>query len=291
MISSIILANPTVTVGCNEVIEGANGIPLIEIYVESNEDVEVVGFEFQVNIDDPLNGVFMLNDATLEQLTGYQGNYELSGYENTSQGSIYFIPEVGMSHDIFHVFGNQDGRVIGFGLGSNTLSSFTLNGDGERLVLLHIPVMFEGPITASGQINISDIKVVRPGQSVDSSAPPQYVDDQEGDICSLDLSSDLSSHAIDVPDEFVLQKAFPNPFNPRTRIDYGLPYGTDVSLVIYGINGQKVKTLVRSFKSSGFHMIEWDGCDYNGNEVSTGVYIYQLIAGEVVLSDRVSLVK
>jgi len=75
---------------------------------------------------------------------------------------------------------------------------------------------------------------------------------------------------------FGLDQNFPNPFNPRTTIRYRLLYKTRVKLVIYNLLGQKVRTLTDEVKPAGEHLVQWDGRDDQGKEVSSGVYICQL---------------
>jgi hypothetical protein len=69
---------------------------------------------------------------------------------------------------------------------------------------------------------------------------------------------------------------YPNPFNPETTISYQLPADNNVSLSIYNIKGQKVKTLVNALLPAGEHSAIWDGRDSNDNRVSSGIYFYQL---------------
>ncbi|MCK4695779.1 MAG: T9SS type A sorting domain-containing protein, partial [Candidatus Cloacimonetes bacterium] len=65
----------------------------------------------------------------------------------------------------------------------------------------------------------------------------------------------------------------PNPFNPTTTISYSVAQTSSfVSLKIYNIKGQKVRTLVNEFKNAGYHKVVWDGRDYNKRNVSSGVY-------------------
>ncbi len=73
-----------------------------------------------------------------------------------------------------------------------------------------------------------------------------------------------------------LEGNYPNPFNPETDISLSLPEKTQVSLIIYNILGEKVKTLVNREMEAGIHSIHWDGKDEAGNSVATGVYFYRL---------------
>jgi hypothetical protein len=82
-----------------------------------------------------------------------------------------------------------------------------------------------------------------------------------------------------VPENFKIYQNYPNPFNPSTSIEYELPHGGDVSLIIYNIAGKKVSTLIDNFQSAGKHSIVWDGKNMEGHDVSSGIYLYSLKFG------------
>ena len=78
------------------------------------------------------------------------------------------------------------------------------------------------------------------------------------------------------PTEFALLQNFPNPFNPETTINYNLAEGTNVSLRIYNVVGQVVRTLVAEPQSAGRYTVRWNGSDDRGVSVSSGIYFYEL---------------
>ena len=78
------------------------------------------------------------------------------------------------------------------------------------------------------------------------------------------------------PTEFALLQNFPNPFNPETTIKYNLAEGTNVSLRIYNVVGQVVRTLVAEQQSAGRYTVRWNGSDDRGVSVSSGIYFYEL---------------
>jgi hypothetical protein len=80
---------------------------------------------------------------------------------------------------------------------------------------------------------------------------------------------------IQSPDQFELFQNYPNPFNPLTAIGYRLSAVSDVELSIYNNLGQKVVTLVSDRQSAGVHKVEWDA-----GHLASGVYYYQIIAGD-----------
>jgi hypothetical protein len=94
-----------------------------------------------------------------------------------------------------------------------------------------------------------------------------------------------------IPSEVNLEGNYPNPFNPSTTIQYGIPADGLVSLKIYNTLGQEVVTLVDGFQSAGYHSATWDGRNASGNTVSTGIYLYRLVAGDVVKTARMILSK
>lgn len=95
-----------------------------------------------------------------------------------------------------------------------------------------------------------------------------------------------------LPTSFELSQNFPNPFNPATTLKFGLPKATAVSLVIYNIKGEIVRTLLNEQrKDAGYHLVVWDGRDDLGKSVASGVYLYQLKTGELTLTRKMVLAK
>jgi hypothetical protein len=95
----------------------------------------------------------------------------------------------------------------------------------------------------------------------------------------------------EIPETFNIRQNFPNPFNPSTVIMYEVPYGVWISLEIYNVVGQKIKTLYEGFESAGIYSTKWDGTDLNGNFVSSGLYFYKLSTGEHTLTRKMVLIK
>jgi flagellar hook capping protein FlgD len=80
----------------------------------------------------------------------------------------------------------------------------------------------------------------------------------------------------EIPDQPITMSNFPNPFNPETTITYEIRESDNIELSIFGINGQKIKTLIKSKRPSGRHIIMWDGTDDAGLKVTSGIYFYKL---------------
>ncbi|MBC8415880.1 MAG: T9SS type A sorting domain-containing protein, partial [Candidatus Cloacimonetes bacterium] len=84
---------------------------------------------------------------------------------------------------------------------------------------------------------------------------------------------------------------YPNPFNPTTTINYSLKENSKVSLSIYNIKGQKIKTLAHDEFTKGSHSIIWNGRDSNDKRVDSGIYFYKLKAGDYQKVRKMVLLK
>jgi hypothetical protein len=94
-----------------------------------------------------------------------------------------------------------------------------------------------------------------------------------------------------LPKQFSLSQNYPNPFNPSTIINYQIPKTSLVSLKIYNMLGQEVKTLVSEAKEPGVYNIQWNGDNNAGQRVSSGAYIYRMIAGSFIKAGKMILLK
>jgi len=94
-----------------------------------------------------------------------------------------------------------------------------------------------------------------------------------------------------VPTAYGLSQNYPNPFNPSTRIEFALPEASEVSLEIYNLLGQKVRTLVNGYVPAGYINTSWDGLDQNGKEISSGTYIYRLQTADQTFSKKMVLMR
>ncbi len=105
-----------------------------------------------------------------------------------------------------------------------------------------------------------------------------------------DLPSSLSKRE-GLPTMLSLQANFPNPFNPRTTIRYTLGQNEKIKLTIFDCSGRKIKTLVNAYQRAGVHQVYWNGLTDQGKQASSGVYVYQLQAGNKQLSGKMVLMK
>jgi hypothetical protein len=88
-----------------------------------------------------------------------------------------------------------------------------------------------------------------------------------------------------------LAQNHPNPFNPRTTIQYTLPQQSHVKLGIYSAAGRLVRTLVNAPLSPGVRQITWDGTNDAGHPVASGAYFYRLEAASTAVVKKMMLLK
>ena len=83
-----------------------------------------------------------------------------------------------------------------------------------------------------------------------------------------------------------LHQNYPNPFNPTTEIKYQVQLNIKVSIVIYNLKGERVRTLFDGYKSVGEHNIKWNGKNDLGGYVAAGQYFYQLKVGDFIATKK-----
>jgi|GEM_PF-2544654 len=90
---------------------------------------------------------------------------------------------------------------------------------------------------------------------------------------------------------FVKLRNYPNPFNPKTVIEFGITSTTPVKLTIYDVSGRLVRTLMDEVREAGTYQVHWNGNDANGRPTAAGVYYCRLEAGERVEMQKLVMVK
>lgn len=88
------------------------------------------------------------------------------------------------------------------------------------------------------------------------------------------------------PSVFELTQNYPNPFNPTTKISYSVPFDSKVTISVYSITGELVMELVNGNVSAGSYSV-----DFNGSNLASGMYIYRMVAGDFVHTQKMMLMK
>lgn len=96
----------------------------------------------------------------------------------------------------------------------------------------------------------------------------------------------ITSNYNQIPERFYLYQNFPNPFNPVTKIYYTLPVSGNVKIEIYDLLGQKIQTLQNEFKEIGSYIV-----DFDGSNLSSGLYFYRIESGSYVETKKMLLIK
>ena len=94
-----------------------------------------------------------------------------------------------------------------------------------------------------------------------------------------------------IPKKFALYDNFPNPFNPTTQIAVDLPEAASTKITVWNIMGQKVATLHSGDLSAGHHVVNFDGRDQNGKQLTSGMYFYRVKAGKYNAIKKMTLLK
>ena len=94
-----------------------------------------------------------------------------------------------------------------------------------------------------------------------------------------------------VPATFALSQNYPNPFNPVTTMNFDLPVKARVTITIYNVLGQRIRTLVDQDLAAGRYTEEWNGSGDDGTKVASGIYFYKIEAGSFVATKKMMLLK
>jgi len=162
-----------------------------------------------------------------------------------------------------------------------------LGGDG--FIDLTLKFDKEAIVDALGEVYDGDeIALTITGQLYDGT-------EIEGMDCAVIKADDelggIFTRPTEVPEIFALNQNHPNPFNPETEISYSIANAGHVTLDIYNIVGQKVAALVNGYQDAGSYTVTWNSKGFDGNRVSSGIYLYRLTAGEFVQTRKMILMK
>ena len=213
--------------------------------------VPIYGVSFNVNID-------QLSGENLENLTfqnGLGGRAEEFGWT---------------------VVVNDEGLVFGL---SQELGEPIPPGEG---LFTKISWNIEDLYQITGEINISEVHVSGYFGSELSFeiGEPRII---QSNLTTINTSS--------LPNQYLLHDAYPNPFNPTTKIRYDLENNEYVTINIYNVMGHKIKSLVKDKKRAGHRSVTWDATNDLGQAVSAGMYIFTIKAGVFRSSKKMLLLK
>ncbi len=94
-----------------------------------------------------------------------------------------------------------------------------------------------------------------------------------------------------IPNDYSLVQNYPNPFNSNTTISYTLPSAVKVTIKVYNLAGEEIKTLCNQMQNAGHNSVMWDGTNHSGQTVSSGVYFYRLEADNKIIIKKMTFLK
>jgi hypothetical protein len=234
----------------------------------------------------PPSGVWKWASSTTEYIPSWDGPH---CYTITSAGAATYSTDLGSTTIDFdaaggthldttiHVTSNPTGANVGCRIADSTWLTCTVSSGTTPSDI----VLFFDPN----------------GQPVTSLQDTLYITDgtkgTNADVMTIvvnfDVSSDVKERTGNLPTVYSLSQNYPNPFNPTTTINFALPEASHVSLDIYNVLGQKVRTLVNEPLAANNYEVEWDGRNETGSEVASGIYFYKLQTDNFVNTKKMIL--
>jgi hypothetical protein len=192
-----------------------------------------------------------------------------------------------------------------------TMLEYVSTVEGKDLAASQLPVFFKA-LTLPKQISVS-AAVLGNGSTIDGSgliatisfrvlgsgkttvqltrADVRDKDNRNLVAENIQLPEAEAVATVDVPATYQIEQNQPNPFNPETVIKYALPSATQVSVRIYNVVGQLVKTLVDDYQPAGQHQVVWNGTNENGERVASGIYLYRFVTPDHQKTLKMTLLK
>jgi len=234
-------------------------------------------YELQIQNDLVINEFLALNDTTVADQDGeYDDWIELyNNTENTISLHDYYLsdnaenlfkwqfPDSSIQpHHFLIVWADEDGGQSGLH------ANFKLSGNGEVIFLVNSDgLVIDEVVFAAQRTDISTGRLPS-GTGDFTTLIPSFSSENLIEFTETDDENPQ------MPNDYVLKQNAPNPFNPKTMINYQLPITNYVELSIYNVIGQKIATLVDEYQPAGDYFVEWDARGF-----ATGIYFYRLQAG------------
>lgn len=224
--------------------------------------------------------------------TLYPGEAELV------DGGSYLCQEGGVCASGDDIIDTKDGGSVTFNYeaeGNGTLiarlSYFLPSGDADVTMSLNGAEVSATTLTSSGdsvytEFDFTDLNFVQGANEIVINAPAGGVWIDALDLFLVGDFITVSNEWDDKATNFELSQNYPNPFNPSTNISFTVPVASDVELAVFNVLGQKVATLVNESKLAGNYTVRFDA-----SRLASGIYLYQLKAGEISVQKRMTLIK
>ncbi|MDP8210894.1 MAG: carboxypeptidase regulatory-like domain-containing protein, partial [Candidatus Stygibacter australis] len=148
--------------------------------------------------------------------------------------------------------------------------------------------------TTDLEFNLAGLEIFENGVDYEAGVSAHFTSGNESEIITLDFTCDWVGSDADedvILGVNALGDNYPNPFNPTTNFAYSVKDEALVTIEIYNVKGQKVRTLVNEIQDYGIYRVTWNGDADNGNKVSSGIYFYKIDTGDFTKTKKMILMK
>ena len=148
--------------------------------------------------------------------------------------------------------------------------------------------------TTELEFNLAGLEIFENGIDYEAGVSAHFTSGNESEIITLDFTCDWVGSDADqdvILGANALGDNYPNPFNPTTNFSYSVKDEALVTIEIYNVKGQKVRTLVNEVQDYGIYRVTWNGDADNGNKVSSGIYFYKINTGDFTTTKKMILMK
>ena len=253
------------------------GISVGDINDDGVYEILFSGYDDMVHVWDPLNNVEvqgwpfnMSSNSLTEPLTAdLDGDGDLEIIATKKSGVLYVLHHNGELYNDFPM--NVSGLI------EATPAIADIDGDSDYEIIL--------PTTLG--LKVIDIKSEKGNRD---SWKLYRCDNYRSGHLSIAQVSNIHFNDI-IPNKFFVSHNYPNPFNPMTMVDIHTASKLFLSVRIFDVNGRIVKTLYNQDIDAGFHHFDWDGRDFDGRILPTGVYFLNVQSGSNFNTQKMILIK
>jgi len=176
-------------------------------------------------------------------------------------------------------------------LKTNELTDFEVYTNYTANGIIRIGGFSLSPQEISGNYLTLNFEVVgNPGQSGEVELKNYTFNNEPGFFASTNVTIE-NTVVSSIPLKYNLSQNYPNPFNPSTTIRYEIPKISYVTITVFNLLGEKIRTLVDTEKQAGRYSVLWNGENEAGRKVPSGLYFYQLQSGEFSWTHKMLLTK
>jgi hypothetical protein len=245
----------------------------------------------------PDNGAAIYDTLNIENYRGNPGrlNVVLDTVYHSWVGDLTMILyHEGLSDTLMHRPGNAGGN--SFGSSGNNFIGTKIDDTGtismDSISALNQPYT-SPPNYRGGTINGMDSLSKFMATDMNGDWILSIKDNAPGDtglldawhLCIEDITTNISGYG-EITEDYHLSQNYPNPFNPKTKRDYSMLKPGLVSIIVYDITGKEISVLEKGYRMPGEYSVE-----FNGSDLSSGIYFYRLVAEDYSLVKKMILLK